>query len=187
MFHELIVMDVQVKNRPFHLRRDSDEVCQYFGVVGAWLECRVLEYCYSKNQRADRNADTDQAAEIFAPFGKDFESHKGYSLRLKLSEENEPQREREQRCQARIENNRKSDWNAQAHQQPADGNGKRNGHSQAHEPRGKKRTHDIECGHARATRGEQRRQRRHESETGSWGHGPGLRAPGWIVSPVRNT
>jgi hypothetical protein len=55
-------MDVQVKDWPLHLGRDSDEVCQYFGVVGAWIESRMIEYCDPKNQRADRNADTDQAA-----------------------------------------------------------------------------------------------------------------------------
>ena len=72
-------MDVQAKDWTFHLRRDTDEVCQYFGVVGAWIESRTLEYGDSKNYRANQNTDTDQPAELFAPCGTDFESHKGFS------------------------------------------------------------------------------------------------------------
>ena len=44
LLHELVVAHIQTQDRTLHLRRDSDEVGEYLGIVGSRIVVHVIEH-----------------------------------------------------------------------------------------------------------------------------------------------
>ena len=141
MLHELVVAHIQTQDRTLHLRRNSDKVGEYLGIVGSWIGVHVIQH--HKPQRHCANHDSGAQHDLRASFQFSYRrwTSSGFSS---LSKPREPKRESKQRRQARIGQNWKRDHNVKAQQEPSGGRREHQAQRQAHKPGWKERPQNIE-------------------------------------------
>src|SRR5215469_15953025 len=55
LLHELVIVHVQMDERAFHLWRDSNEVGEYFAIVGPWIVVRIQDRSDSQSERSNHD------------------------------------------------------------------------------------------------------------------------------------
>src|SRR5580704_16949880 len=205
LLHELVVPHIQPSNRALHLRRNPNEICKHLGIVGSRIVVRAIKDLQAKTGCGYHDANTDQAAQQLAcvqtpshgAYGDADLDHAAQQLaRFRISihgsylaKTDKPKCEGKQSSQTWINQNWRSERNAQTQAHPSGEDGEQNRRGQAHKPCREERPQYVERRSPLTTRKWERRHNQpvpHKANAPISIHGLAFREPDCIRLAVRN-